>query len=104
MVILLSMSFGSAVRGGGFAANEPVNMVLDFTPPRIVTSGIPQRVEKVTPMLLLEVTGAQRIAWRSAYSDCADGISEVRCDSRNHEPLKAVTASATTAVPASQTL
>jgi hypothetical protein len=53
------MGFSSAVRGVGFAANEPVNLVLDFTRPRIVTSGVPQRVEKVTPMLLLDVTGAR---------------------------------------------
>jgi hypothetical protein len=66
MVIFPSMSFSSAVRGVGFAANEPLNLVLHFTPPRIVTSGVPQRVEKVTPMLLLDVTGAQRLAWRSS--------------------------------------
>jgi hypothetical protein len=54
MVIFISMSFSSAVRGVRFAANEPVNLVLDFTPPQIVTSGVPQRVEKVTPMLLLD--------------------------------------------------
>jgi hypothetical protein len=33
-VIILSMSFGSPVRGVGFAANDAVNLVIDFTPLR----------------------------------------------------------------------
>ena len=52
-MIFLSISFISLVRGVGFAANDAVNLVIDFTRLRFVTSGVPRRVEKVTQ---LEVT------------------------------------------------
>jgi hypothetical protein len=77
MVIFLSMAFGFPVRDVGFAANDAVNLVIDFTPLESQRAASCGRVTKVTPLLLLGVTEARRLAWRSGYSECVYGISEV---------------------------
>ena len=59
------------------SANDAVNLVIAFIPlgsQRVASRG---RVTKVTLLLLLGVTEARRLAWRSGYSECVDGISEV---------------------------